>query len=176
MMISWKKQDNRGFSLVEIIIVVTIMAVLTGTLGYGISLTSGKPAEECAQKLVSELQHARTTTMGKYKVEIEIKNNDGLIEVTQRIYNTQADYPGAPTITTSTVGARGVQLKYSTEDKADTDYTVLNKGESVSLEFSRSTGGLKNADTTNRYFIISKASSVRKIVIVPLTGRVELCQ
>lgn len=46
---AWKK-DNRGVSLVEIIVVIAIMAVLVGVTSYGLSLISGKPVDECAKR------------------------------------------------------------------------------------------------------------------------------
>ena len=41
------QKDDLGFSLVEIIIVVAIMSILLATVRYGLSLSDGKPAEEC---------------------------------------------------------------------------------------------------------------------------------
>ena len=65
------KKDNRGLSLVEVIIVITIMAVLGGLMTMGISAGVSKPAEECAEKLEAALNNARITTMGKQSVELE---------------------------------------------------------------------------------------------------------
>ena len=37
---------DEGMSLVELITVIAIMSILIGAAGYGMSLVSGKPAEE----------------------------------------------------------------------------------------------------------------------------------
>lgn len=169
------KIGNSGFSLVEVIIVVAIIAVLTGTLGYGLSFVSGKPAQECAQKTVSVLQHARTTTMGKYKLLVCIRNDGGRIIIEQTAYNTQNDYnSGSPVVTTTAVGAKGVRFEYGTDG---TSYTQLEDGDSVNIEFSRSTGELKPEASGNYWscFRISKAHTVKNISIVPLTGRIKIC-
>ena len=71
------KTNNLGFSLVELIIVVAIMSLFVGVTGYGLSLSSGKPAEECARKLAACIQHGRTTTMGKYRNIITVSKESG---------------------------------------------------------------------------------------------------
>ena len=167
-----QKIDNNGFSLVEIIIVLAIVSVLTGTVSYGLSYFSGKPAEECAQKTTSVLSHARTTTMGKYKVLVQIKNNAGVISIEQSVYRSQEDYNNnTPEITTTVVGAKGVDFEYSCDG---TNYVQLGEGDTLTLEFSRSTGALKEngAGAYWQYFRISKAQTIRDISIVPLTGRI----
>lgn len=176
------RSDNKGFSLVEVIIAVTIIAVLTGTVGYGLSFVSGRPAEECARKTVSILQHARTITMGKYKVVLSIENHDGQISIIQSTYKTQSDYDSAtPDITASVVSSKAVKFEYSDDG---TNYQELTDGSSLQIEFSRSTGALKSKDAEDvpdesktywKYFRISKAHTVKNISILPLTGRTEVC-
>ena len=86
------------------------------------------------------------------------------------------DYNNAtPDVTETTVGAKGVSFEYSSNG---TDYTQLGEGAVLTLEFSRSTGALKDNGTGAywQYFRISKAHTVKNIEIVPLTGRIELCE
>lgn len=172
------KADNRGFSLVEIIIVVAIISVLIGTVGYGLSFSSGKPAEDCAQKTVSMLQHARTLTMGKYKVisTITMKSETGELVLTEQVYSTEAQMTaGTPETTQTVIGAKGVTLEYSYDG---TNYTQLDASNPLVVEFSRSTGALKPTDGSTTYLKeirVSKANTTRTIEIAPLTGRVEIC-
>ncbi len=167
-----KDYDNRGFSLVEIIIVVAIMSILTATVSYGLSFSSGKPAEECARKLTSELQEARITTLGKNKVIITLENNssDGLV-LTKDIYIKDTATPDSHD--RSVVGAKRVTLEYNT----GSGYTPLAEGSSISFEFSRSTGALKpisdGGSEYYRYFKISKANKTMYIEIIPLTGKIS---
>ena len=59
------RRDNRGISLVEIMIVITIMAIV-GSVGLmGLNAMSGRPAQQTAQKLIYSLERHRVTAMGK---------------------------------------------------------------------------------------------------------------
>lgn len=66
-----KKKDNRGVSLVELIIVIAIMSIIIGMTGYGLSLVSNKPVDECAKKIEMALNRNRTNAMGKKEAYIE---------------------------------------------------------------------------------------------------------
>ena len=66
------KQENKGFSLVELIVVIAIMTILTGLISAGIGMAVSKPADECIDKLKASLQSIRVTSMGKFDAHIEI--------------------------------------------------------------------------------------------------------
>ena len=57
--------DNRGISLVELIVVITIMVVMTGLISIGVSLMFSRDASYVAGRIDDELSEARmysTTT------------------------------------------------------------------------------------------------------------------
>lgn len=175
------KADNLGFSLVEIIIVVAIMSVLIGVTGYGLSLSSGKPAEECARKLTAALQHGRTTTMGKYRniITISKEHGTGRIVVTEDILiKINDDNTEQKSTRSSVVGSKGVTFKYSKDGGAS--FTELLEGEKIELRFDSGSGALRKATTPEgleyyySVFEISKAGKVKYVVIQPLTGRITV--
>lgn len=166
--------DNKGFSLVELIIVVAIMAAITGVVGYGLNLSSGKAADECAQKLASSLQHARTSTMGKFKTTITIsKDDDGVwAQETVTVANKDTGREGEEKVGERVkIGDKNVKIVFDD----GTDITDWTGGGSVSFEFDRSSGALKSVDMSAAIsFTISKASKTRIVEIVPLTGKVTV--
>jgi prepilin-type N-terminal cleavage/methylation domain-containing protein len=158
------KTDNRGFSLVELIITVAIMSLLIGVTSYGLSLSSGKPAEECARKLASALQHGRTSTMGKYRNTITItKNSSGIVVEEEMVIKIEDDGTEQHSERTSVVGNKAVTIKYSTD------------GSSIKLRFDSGSGALKKNASGDYYtgFELSKAGTTKHVTIEPLTGRVS---
>lgn len=176
-----RKSDNRGMSLVEIIVVVAIMSTMLGAIGFGLSLISGRPAEACAQKLCSALQHARTITMGKNTTSIKIyRNAQGQIEVMEesvRVLDMDGNL-ALPEVRESVVGDRDVSVSFLFEDGTSTD---LAAGTILLLEFERGNGALKTTqiDGTDVHgdcirITLSKANTTRYIVITPVTGKVSV--
>lgn len=177
------KTNDLGFSLVELIIVVAIMSLFLGMTGYGLSLSSGKPAEECARKLAACIQHGRTTTMGKYRniITISKESASGQIVVREKVtINIEDDGAGNLTEQTSerssTVGSKGVKIEYSTD--GGSSYTELAEGNSITLRFDSGSGALKKTalGDTAYYttFKISKANKEKYVMIEALTGRVTV--
>ena len=74
-MSSNKKNNNRGFSLVELIVVVAIGAILIGASILSIASISGTAAKQCARNIESILNKTRVTTMGKDTAVIELYKN-----------------------------------------------------------------------------------------------------
>lgn len=170
-------KDNRGFSLVELIIVIAIMSAFTGVLGYGFSMTNGKPAEECAKKLAAAISHGRTATMGKYKNEIFVENVGGTIKVREEtLIEIKADGTEITSSRESTVGGRGVTVKYETDNSGV--YKDLGNGKSIKIQYNAGNGWLKKTvpdDESGEYytgFEISKAGTVWHVDLETMTGKV----
>lgn len=172
-------KDNRGMSLVEIIIVVAIMSTFIGVMGYGISMISGKPAEECAQKLLSAIQHTRTITTGKQDTTITIFMDSEERIVTKEVSVRLLDNDGNTTTEEreSVVGAKGVTVVCTMSDRT----TVNIAGTKVELKFDRGSGALRSTrindtdyGTLCTLITISKGDKIRYITITPVTGKLEL--
>ena len=66
--------NNKGFSLIELIVIIAIMGVLVGGASLGISLVFSKDASKCATRLNDSIYDARANSMykaGKFKLSID---------------------------------------------------------------------------------------------------------
>lgn len=166
--------DNRGMSLVEMIIVVAIMAVILGIAGLGLGVISGKPAEKCAQKLTTGLQTCRTVTMGKYAATCYVYRDSVTqeIKLKQEIQKSSAD--GIEILNDEVVGEAGVTLKLIYSDGTQ---GYLDSATIATFGFNRGTGALEDKTGTGVYCTqleVSKGNTTRTVKIVPLTGRITL--
>lgn len=168
--------DDHGFSLVELIIVVSIMSVMIGVIGYGLSLSSGRPAEQCAKRLSAAISHGRTATMGKYRNVITVKKEaDGRLTVTELTTISVHD-DGSNDQTSerrSLVGAKDVTVEYKIGTGG---YVPMNNGSSIELRYDSGSGAMKKtANSGSDYytgFRISKAGKVWYVNMETLTGKV----
>jgi len=169
------KCNNKGFSLVELIIVIAMMVVLVSAVGYGVSLASSKDVEQCAQSMMSSIQHCRTVTMGKNMTTITISyDGDGTVIATENVTKVKDDRTlDISSSSTKKVGKKGLQVKYNLSGGGD----VLLSTTPLTLEFDRGCGALlkTNGSETNlcTTITISDNNTTKTIVITPLTGKVE---
>lgn len=178
------RRDNRGLSLVEIIIVVAIMSIVGGSLIIGIGLATEKPADECAAKLQSILQSSRLAGMGKLdnRVEIYVKD-DGYIYVLEKVKvatgNGADDYKYQETETR--ISERGITIEYILADN-NTPITLDKDSAPLILSFDRSSGAFKDLSLmgpgySGKYcykIIITKGTRVRVLTLARLTGKVTV--
>lgn len=66
-----KQRKNKGFSLVELIVVIAIIGVMTAVGGYSLTAISSANAKECAKEIEAGLISTRTESYSK-----DIPTND----------------------------------------------------------------------------------------------------
>ena len=135
------KKDNRGLSLVELIIVIAIMVILTGLVATSIGLANSKPADECAKKIEATLQDLRISSMGKYDAYLEIYKSNNQIYAKQVL---TMDGSGTTSEKLVVVGAKGVDLTYEFDNSGS--YALLSDGSSIKIKYDRSSGAFAIPD------------------------------
>lgn len=74
-----KKSNNKGFSLVELIVVVAIMAVLVGILAPAYLSYVEKSRAQKDASAVEEVRHAIEVALAEENVYDEVKNGDSVV-------------------------------------------------------------------------------------------------
>ena len=165
-----KKVDfgNRGFSFVEIIVVVAIFAILGLITSYGIVMLTSRPVDECARKIQIALEGNRVTTMGKLGASIEFylddENNVVIKETINEIPQSEVMI-GQNVVSVTCEMTDGSRYPLSKEDD-----------EHIVVQFDRSCGSVK-ADASGNIvckFIVSRGDKELTVNLDPLTGRVEV--
>ena len=175
--------DNKGMSLVEIVIVVCIITIMTSLIAFGVGAALSKPADECAEKMISTFNYGRVTTMGKQSCKIELYQDS----IDSPVFMKQIVTSGGSSPTTTErenqIAPKKVAVMYKLSGSGAT-YTDLTTVSKIVFEFDRSTGGFKKAtiypkDGSASYqeyvsqFKISKGSRIRFIKLEYLTGKVR---
>ena len=164
------RRDNRGISLVEIMIVITIMAIV-GSVGLmGLNAMSGRPAQQTAQKLIYSLERHRVTAMGKVDASYILRvEASGKIVCEERVKNE-----GAESVTIVDVGTKRVKLSYELADGTILD---MAPGSTLLFQFDRGSGAFKTMGTAGgniTRLIVKSGGREVKVRLVKLTGKVYL--
>jgi len=166
------KKNNKGISLVEIIVVVAILSVLIGVTSLGFGMVSTRSATQAAKNTQISIERCRINSMGKISGCIAFfQTADGIFAV------EDFDYSGSMTIDdidktkAKRIGKSDVDVKYGYGDTADTPL-----GDGIVIEFNRSDGSVKSIPSTITTLTITfkKGSKTQNVKVDRLTGRVTL--
>lgn len=167
------KKNNKGLSLVEVIIVVAIMSVLAGITTIGLSSVISRPAEECGKKIVSTLRDAKVTTMGKRSCYVELSQATAGAPVYMTEYiNGTAQIPVK-------VGEKNITVSITTEAST----FDLSAVQTIKIAYKRETGGFDKTTYTQggspkseylRTIVISKGNKTYTINLAYLTGKITI--
>lgn len=67
------RDNNKGFSLVELIVIMAIMALSIGAVSLSVSLVTGSEAKKAFEKIEAQLDEAKTGAMSRFDETLEIK-------------------------------------------------------------------------------------------------------
>lgn len=160
--------NNGGYSIIELIIVLAIIAIIMSTVFYSIILIFSANAKSCANNIQRSIGDCKVTTMGKADAYMELyRNDDGIYT---RMHVTESDgttTEGEP----QKVGTTKVEVGY-VQGGAETQ---LMPGASIQIRFDRSSGGFK-AGTGGIYeeIYVRGGSKNYAIVLTELTGKSEV--
>ena len=149
-----RKDDNRGLSLVELVIVIAIITVMIVGAVIGISLLFSTEARQAASKTESQLNNVKTEAMSRYSEYMVIRyisETDGTkgvdspgyyaVKTAYTIDNTADIKRSLPGEEYTRLGSRKVEITVNGSDILESDGSNYLK-----IEFDRATGKLINCE------------------------------
>jgi len=154
------KKNNKGLSLVELIVVIALMAVLIGIGTFSFSLLFGTQAKACAQNVSGMLNETKTGCMSRYDETMTLSyrtatdadkavTSDGYYSE-KKIYSINNDAQpfemytddGGVKKTISEIRKMGTSRVVITVELSDGTSFELGQTESITISFNRSSGAL----------------------------------
>ena len=166
------KRNNKGFSLVEMIVIVAILGILVGVFSTSIMPLLSQRAERAAKSTNDLLSKCKVYSMSRAG-EIYVRLR---IEPYKKVNNIIAEYYEGTTLIESEILATGRTI-------LTVNGTALNTN-SLWISFSRSTGAIDVFGTQNSSTPPSGVSPLRigfadgnkafEVQIIPSTGKHEV--
>jgi len=160
------KNDNRGISLIEILIVISIMVILSGVFMLTTTVATDKQVNSCANKIVSSIEQTRSITLGKQSGYIVISQGVGETVKCQMYINGAYPY-GTAYSDQVTIGHQGLTV---TVNKHSGSAPLA--GTSAVVSFSRSNGSVTDSDNVESIVVSNGRRSIT-ITIDKFTGKVS---
>lgn len=155
------KDNNEGFSLVELIIIIGIIAVVTSVAYFGFGYLSMARAKGCATRINSGLSTAKTQTMSK-----ALPSNLFIYKYDDNYY---LKYSENDTVALDEDGEKiGSGAISITMKDASGSTTTLANGSSYRIKIARHDGSYKEAPQT---ITITDSSSTYIVYLVRDTGK-----
>lgn len=193
MLMLTKKTDNRGFSLVELIVVIAIMMVLISAGVIGLVFLTGAEAKQAAKKFEAEINDVKTGNLAKAGEVLELTYfPDTAIDEAKGI--DRAGYYAVKDSYTIMNTAAGADIKVSLAGKdgsgnfLDREYSFVGnsrveiqavysdgstkdpKTDVVDIEFSRKDGSLQGASQELSYITFKAGNRTYGITFDKVTG------
>ena len=179
-------KNNRGLSLVELIITISIMAVLVGFISISMVSVFGLEAKACASDLNAFLKDTKTLALIKDYQELRIyadATGTKNVEFVQYVYQEDPANPGVvlpdpqPQVArTEFLAKDSVEIRFLFSDGSVS--TLGGVTTSVTLAFDRSSGAFVypkiNDVEVNRYCTgieVERAGKTVTIQMAPTTGK-----
>lgn len=122
--------NNKGFSLIELIVVIAIMAVLVGVASIGIYTAVSGDTKRASKTISGEISSLRNNTMaimGKW--QYEIVNDGGVYKIYTYKDGVQQGY--------TSLGSR-IHISYKASESASE--VMIDKGDKVIITFVQGSG------------------------------------
>lgn len=168
-------KNNGGYSLIELVIVLAIIAIIMSTVFYSIILIFSANARSTANDIQRAIGDCKVTTMGKssaYMTLYRDSTNEN-VYAQMHVLDSGGSYPYPAYGEPQKVGTRRVTVKYQAKGAAEQE---LLAGDEIEIWFDRATGGFADnaSHTFYEYIRVEGGSKNYKITMTELTGKSEV--
>lgn len=166
-------RNNKGFTLIELILVVAILALFAGGVIQGISYITYADTKRCANRIDAAIDQVRLDAMSRaVKPCLYLYEYDGSYYM--KIVDSAAISPILDDKGTRLANSQ-IKIAYRTTSMADVDPdTLITGGTFMKLDFVKSTGGIAEYNGTyyNRILVKDNDGTVKyTITMVQGTGK-----
>ena len=162
--------NNKGYSLLEAIVIIAILGVLTGFMATSSGLFDGRRVKACADSVSSLLDKVRLANLGKDEVTLTIyKDTDQAIKakIVTKIVSRNASIEKT---FIEDVSDDNVEMSYSTDISGSAENPAGAAG--MVFNFNRNTGAIKDTSPNGiQCIILRKGNAEKKIKIYAATGK-----
>lgn len=158
--------NNGGYSIIELIIVLAIIAIIISTVFYSIILVFSANAKSCANNIQRSIGDCKVTTMGKSAAYMELyRDADQNVYTRMWVMDSGSYVRSDP----QKVGTSRVYVAYTPEGGVETE---LLAGDRIEIRFDRASGGF--AGNIYEKLHVQGGSKKYEIVLTKFTGKSEV--
>lgn len=131
-----KVNKNAGFSMIELIVVIAIMAVMVGIAFIGFGMLNGGNAKKAEKNILSQLADVRTSTLAKaglWTAEIYSDGSQYKIDIKNK----------TDVISSTKIGSR-ISIAY--QDSVAASEAAVDKDYKLVVSFSQGTGAVTKVE------------------------------
>ena len=164
--------NNKGYSLLEAIVIIAILGVLAGFMATSSGLFDGRRVKACADSVSSLLDKVRLANLGKDEVTLTIyKDTNQAIKakIVTKIMSSNRSITEKTFI--EDVSNDNVEMSYSTDISGSAENPAGAAG--MVFNFNRNTGAIKDTSPNGiQCIILRKGNAEKKIKIYAATGKI----
>ena len=162
------KKNNKGFSLVELIVIIAIMAVLTTSIITYIGMIGTAEAKRCANGLSTGLSQTKVCAMSRSKASMIVYSDDTGVYLKTVQGNAER---------VEKIGKAGTKVEYRTVRNSDAFVPVgTTEANGVKIEFDRASGACKKmaSGVYCHGFKVTCGKTTYIVNLEPLTGKATI--